>query len=76
MNDIIAHCNMQNAPKQQRYLYDILRGRGDRGLNNPDALAIYGIGSLSRRVCDLMERGVSIRKEKSGRFTTYYFTKS
>jgi hypothetical protein len=64
--DILTHCKVQSFGNTQvQYVYDLLKGRGSRGLTNEEAVSIFGIGSLSRRITDLDRAGVHIRKQRS-----------
>ena len=72
----IAQVLADGSP-QLRTLIQHLRSRPDRGISQLEASALYRIAALPRRMADLSEAGVPIRKERrpdpTGRSYVRYF---
>jgi DNA-binding MarR family transcriptional regulator len=78
---VAALCAAANVAEmgspQQQIILRHLRERKDHGLSQFEAQNLYRIAALPRRISDLEEQGVSIRRERkqdpTGRSYTRYF---
>ncbi len=74
---VAAHNVAETGTPQQRILLAHLRERATAGLSQFEALHLYRIASLSRRITDLRQAGVPIRREMrkdpTGRAYARYF---
>lgn len=74
---VAAHNVAETGTPQQRTLLAHLRERASSGLSQFEALHLYRIASLSRRITDLRQAGVPIRREMkkdpTGRAYARYF---
>jgi hypothetical protein len=67
----ILDANKARLNNQCRIVLEALL-RGER-LTTATALLKYGIGDLRRRIADLIERGIEVKKElKQGRYKEYF----
>jgi hypothetical protein len=67
----ILDANKARLNNQCRIVLEALL-RGER-LTTATALLKYGVGDLRRRIADLIERGIEVKKElKQGRYKEYF----
>lgn len=74
---VSSHNVAENGSPQLKTLYAHLVEVGEKGISQFEALHLYRVAALPRRMADLVEMGVPIRKEnrqdRTGRRYVRYF---